>query len=73
MNCDGVEKSYCERAMNNNPSDGSDVGKGVAPWECDPRLTRAGGRSRGLHGKAWTDGKLKYYFLSLKTLRTASR
>ena len=29
-------------------------GRVVAPWECDPRLTRAGGRSRGLRRKAWT-------------------
>ena len=35
-------------------SAGSDAGKGVAPWECDPRLIRAGVRSRGLCSKAWT-------------------
>ena len=33
---------------------GSNAGKGAAPWECDPRLIRAGGRSRGLQSKAWT-------------------
>ena len=43
-----------EKEMNNKSSLGSYAGKGVAPWECDPRLTRAGGRSRGLHSKVWT-------------------
>ena len=33
---------------------GNEVGKGVAPWECVPRHTRAGGRARGLRSKAWT-------------------
>ena len=40
--------------MNNKSLLGSDAGKGVAPWECVLRLTRAGGRSRGLRSKAWT-------------------
>ena len=45
---------YGEKETKNKSSAGSDAGKGVAPWECDPRLIRAGGRSRGLQGKAWT-------------------
>ena len=45
---------YGEKEMNNKSSPESDAGKGVAPWECDPRLIRAGGRSRGLRSKAWT-------------------
>ena len=45
-------KRTIERAI--KTSAGSKAGKGVAPWECDPRLIRAGGRSRGLHSKAWT-------------------
>ena len=40
--------------MNNKSLLGSDAGKGVAPWECVPRHTRAGVRSRGLRSKAWT-------------------
>ena len=35
-------------------SAGRNAGKDVAPWECDLRLIRAGGRSRGLQSKAWT-------------------
>ena len=45
---------YGEKEMNNKSSLGSNAGKGVAPWECVPRHTRAGGRSRGLRSKAWT-------------------
>ena len=50
---DGSEKNRTvERAINKIISAGSNAGKGVAPWECDPRLIRAGGRSRGLQSKA---------------------
>ena len=45
-------KRAIERAI--KTSAGSNGGKGAAPWECDPRIIRAGGRSRGLHSKAWT-------------------
>ena len=45
---------YGEKEMNNKSSLGSNAGKGVEPWECVPRHTRAGGRSRGLRSKAWT-------------------
>ena len=47
-------KNYGKRTINEIMLAGCNAGKGVAPWECDPRLTRAGGRSRGLQSKAWT-------------------
>ena len=43
-------KRIIERAIKTSAR--SNAGKGVAPWECDPRLIRAGGRSRGLQSKA---------------------
>ena len=47
-------KNYGKRTINEIMLAGSNAGKGVEPWECVPRHTRAGGRSRGLRSKAWT-------------------